>query len=173
MPARCMICISPNRAILEEWYLSDRLNITDIFDKAKKELNEKGSIATFRRHFRLHVLKIIENRRRVDKLKQKKIEEEFRRDIKLAIMFRKHLQTIEDNIDHLKDNIENQGDRRLLLEFIKGGNDAIEKLLKFGEQLGYYQEDKYDIERKIMFCLKDLPVECIQKFKDNWDNYEE
>ena len=168
----CTVCSSPHRTEYEKMRFEERKTIKEIWKYANEHYGENIGYYSFVRHFNNHVESVIQEMKKASKLREKILQEEIKKDIRIAKQLTRNLEICAQKIESkLQQGDLSPKDEKILLDYLAETRLIIEELLKWSNKINIQPEEENIFER-IIYCMQDFPEELIMKFKERWDNYE-
>jgi len=176
MGRRCKVCWSPHVAEYEELYLTGKMNMKEILQYAREKYGETFSYPSLSRHFRNHVDPYVEMGRKVDRIRNKFIEEQIKKDIEIAKRLTRNLEICAEMIEKYITELQNEGlskDREdSLRKWLTETRMTIDTALRYSKELQLDKKKPMD-ENKLLDivekCLDEIPDEYASAFKKKWD----
>lgn len=166
-----IVASSPHRAEYEKMRFEDRKSIKEIWIYAKEKYGEDVGYYSFQRFFKSHD-RLMSEMKKASKLRARVLEEEIRKDIKIAQELTKNLDICREKIeDYSQREHLDQVETRALLGFLGETRLIIEELLKWSSKIKI-QPKTEDIFNRILYCMSDFSKEDIEKFQERWIEYE-
>jgi len=170
----CKVCMSTHRDEYESMRLEKGLDVKEIWKYAIDKYNENISYASFQRHFKHHVEEYIETIKRVNKLRDRIVKEEIKKDIEIAKQLRRNLEICSEKIESIIDKGDlSKEDESILLDYLGETRMIIEQLLKWSSKIQLQTASEDEIYNRILNCIRDFPYELIVKFKSRWEHWKQ
>jgi hypothetical protein len=172
MPKRCLVCYSPNRKEIEEYYFKTG-SVKKTLEYTVKNLDPNITYDSLRRHTALHLERIIEETKKAHKLRTEIIKKDIYQDIEISRTLTKNLQFLAKQIEDRKEHISTERDLNILMKLMSKVNETIELIMKFKQDLDISSLSKdINVEDKILYCIDDFPIEYKKLFLKRWNEYE-
>lgn len=158
----CLVCQSLYEDEYSKLYGLGR-GITDILNYARKR-GDTFSYNSLARHLKSH-----SGNRQVStgKDREKLLKEELWSTINIIRKLNKSLEICSNKIDSLVR--ENSPE---LLKYLGEARMTIETLRNFLKDFNITElDEKEDIFSRIIYCMRDLPVEYLDQFRNRWEEY--
>lgn len=171
----CRVCSSIHKEIIEKMKFVENRKITDIHKYISDNYPEEDlSYHSIQRHL-LHARNQMEHLRNTSELRNRIVEDSIKKDIEIAKRIERNL-IICDQL--LNTYIENGQLRELTTEELRElfltmaeARRVIDQMLKWRKDINI-ESSNTDMYEKILYCMKDFPLDLIKKFRDRWDTYD-
>jgi len=162
--------LSPYRDEYEKMRFEQGRTIKEIWELSQSR-GEKIGYYAFQRYFK-KMEDELDTIKKSSKLRQKIIQEQLKKDIEISQRITRNLQICDRLITPLieKETLTKE-DAKILFEAMTETRLIIDQLLKWHKELNITPKES-DIEKRIMYCLKDFPVDLKKKFLERWNMYE-
>jgi hypothetical protein len=169
----CRVCASSHREEYDKLRFVDNMQMKDIWRTADDTYHEGLSYDSFKHHFR-HTKSYIQEIRNSSSMRNKIIEESIQKDIEIVKRITRNLDICDQLISRFLENGKIRDltpeDLKQLFSTMNEARMVVDQMLKWRKDVNV-ESDTGDIYEKILFCMKDFPLEYIQKFKVNWESY--
>ncbi len=170
----CSICISPNRAEIEDLRLQKKLVLRDIIQIMNNKHNEKLSYASLSRHFNNCIEAYMDANIKSSKLRDKLVKEKIREEINASIQLTDTIKMLNEQLISIRGNMHDENARREAREIAKTLDDVLKTALQYSDKLKPVEiETTDDIYDRLLWSLQEacVPVEYIKIVKDKWVEY--
>jgi len=162
--------LSPYRDEYERMRFKENRTIKEIWLLSQSRGENIGYYA-FQRYFK-KLQNELDTVKKSSKLRQKIIEEQLKKDIEISQRITRNLQICDRLITPLieKETLTKE-DAKILFEAMTETRLIIDQLLKWHKELNISPKES-DIEKRIMYCLQDFPLDLKKKFLERWNMYD-
>lgn len=174
MGRKCIVCSSPNRAEYEELRMVKKARLVDIVQIARNKNNETFSTAALSRHFSEHVQAYVDAEVSSSRLRERLVKEKLREQINAAINIVNTLNVLNDQLNRVKDDIDNPEKRQEARSIAQVLNNVLQTALKYKDEIKLpgesSNEEVYD---RLLWSLEqaDVPAEIVRRIREKWDEY--
>lgn len=171
MPRVCKICIDDHRDKIDEYFLKYK-SIVKTKQWSDKEFNKDYSYEALKRHFRYHVVSIIEAGKKASVVRQQAITRDIYQNMEISQTLTKNFKYLSDQIGEMKREAKTEKQRNEILKFMSKINDTVELLMKFQKEFSIdIISSEEDLEKKILYCVENLDIEDKKDFLKRWYSY--
>lgn len=162
--------LSPYRDEYERMRFEQNRPIKEIWALSRSRGENIGYYA-FQRYFR-KVQRELDTVRESSKLRKKVIEEQLKKDIEVSQRITRNLEICDRLIQPLIEKKElSKEDARILFEAMTETRLIIDQLLRWHKELNISPGES-DLEKRIMYCIQDFPLDLKKKFLERWSTYD-
>jgi ribosomal protein L11 methylase PrmA len=151
--------------------LNKKLTYKEIREYALNKYGESFSYAALSRHFNRHVESVMKRFLESERLRNKILHEQLRKDVKIAVKLTDNLEILSQEFEKVK-NLETPEERKEAREIIGKINETISLLLKFSDKIPFEKEvDEEEIYERLLYAIEPLPPEYVVAVKERWEEY--
>ena len=167
----CKICWSDHRDEYEDLRLNKKLTYKEIIEYAKNKYGETLSYASLSRHFNRHVEAVMKRLVQSERLRNKILHEQLRKDVQIAVKLTDNLEILSQEFEKVK-SLETPEERKEAREIIGKINETISLLLRFSDKIPFEKEIKEEeIYERLLYAIQPLPPEYVVTVKERWEEY--